>query len=186
MGWTSDQQNTAQTTAANFLTEYQTANTAWQNAIQAGNPAQNEAAVQDVLRRWRAFTQNLREQSDDAVANEAVMDVLGALVAERAELQQTLTQLESEAGTRANQADSLNPKPRQSPYTNILGLQRVFRESTRTAIFWASVVFAMLALLVLAYLIYATVVVGVSTGGESGSAVATGFKGGAGIIKGRK
>lgn len=177
MGWTADQQNAAQTAAANFLTEYQTAYTAWQNAIQAGNPAQNEAAVQDVIRRWRAFTQRLREQSDDAVANEAVMDVLGALVAERAELQQTLAQLESEAGTRTDQADSLNPKPRQSPYTNILGLQRVFRESTRTAIFWASVVFAVLAILVLAYLIYATVVVG--AGGDDGSAVATGFRGGA-------
>jgi hypothetical protein len=185
MGWTADQQNTAQTTATNFLTEYQTAYTAWQNAIQAGNPAQNEASVQDVLRRWRAFTQNLREQSDDAVANEAVMDILGALVADRAELQQTLAQLESEAGTRTDQADSLNPKPRQSPYTNILGLQRVFRESTRTAIFWVSVVFAVLALLVLAYLIYATVVVGADP--DAGTAVTTGFRGGGGAAtKSRK
>jgi hypothetical protein len=180
MGWTADQQNAAQVTATNFLTEYNTTYTAWQNAIQAGNAAQNEAAVQDVLRRWRAFTQHLREQSDDAVANEAVMDVLGAIVAERAELQQTLVQLQSEAGTRGNQADSLNPRARQSPYTNILGLQRVFRESTRTAIFWASIIFAVLAIIVLTYLIYSTVVVGSRTG-----AVATGFSGGGGI-KSRK
>lgn len=172
MGWTADQQNSAQTTAAAFLAEYQTAYTTWQNAIQAGNAAQNEAAVQDVLRRWRSFTQNLREQSDDAVANEAVMDVLGAIVTERAELQQTLTRLESEAGTRTNQADSLNPKSRQSPYTNILGLQRVFRESTRTVIFWASVVFAVLALGAIGYLVYATVVV------TDNNAVVAEFRGG--------
>lgn len=152
MPWTQEMHTTAQARLDRLSQEYQTAMTAWQNGVQAGNPAQYEAQVQDILRRWRQFTNDLRSQSEAATANQGVMDLLGQLVAEVGDQQQTLVRLRSEAGTRADQADSLNPKVRPSPYTNILGLQRTFRESTRTTIFWVAIVFGALALGVLGYL----------------------------------
>ena len=152
MPWTAEMHDAAQARLNGLAQEYQTALAAWQNGVQAGNPAQYEAQVQDVLRRWRQFTNDLRAQSEAATANQGVMDLLGQLVAEVGEQQQTLARLRSEAGTRADQADSLNPKVRPSPYTNILGLQRTFRESTRTVIFWVAIVFGALALGVIGYL----------------------------------
>jgi hypothetical protein len=152
MPWTAEMHEAAQARLTGLSQEYQTALTAWQNGVQAGNPAQYEAQVQDILRRWRQFTNDLRAQSEAATENQGVMDLLGQLVAEVGEQQQTLARLRSEAGTRADQADSLNPKVRPSPYTNLLGLQRTFRESTRTAIFWVAIVIGAAALGVLGYL----------------------------------
>jgi hypothetical protein len=146
MPWTKEMHDTAQGRLNSIVQEYQTALAAWQNGAQSGNPAQYEAQVQDILRRWRQFTNDLRGQSEAATANQGVMDLLGQLVAEVGDQQQILARLRSEAGTREDQADSLNPKIRPSPYTNILGLQRTFRESTRTTIFWIAVVFGALAL----------------------------------------
>jgi hypothetical protein len=154
MPWTQEMHATALGKRDGLVQEYQTALAAWQNGVQAGNPAQYEAQVQDVLRRWRQFTNELRDQSEAATANQGVMDLLGQLVAEVGEQQQTLARLRSEAGTRADQADSLNPKVRPSPYTNILGLQRTFRESTRTVLFWVAIVFGALAVGLLGYIIY--------------------------------
>jgi hypothetical protein len=152
MPWTQEMHTAAQARLDGISQEYQTALTAWQNGVQAGTPAQYEAQVQDILRRWRQFTNDLRAQSEAATANQGVMDLLGQLVSEVGDQQQTLGRLRSEAGTRADQADSLNPKVRPSPYTNILGLQRTFRESTRTAIFWIAILFGALAVSVIGYL----------------------------------
>ena len=152
MPWTQEMHTAAQARLDGLSQEYQTALAAWQNGVQAGNPAQYEAQVQDILRRWRQFTNDLRAQSEAATANQGVMDLLGQLVAEVGDQQQTLGRLRSEAGTRSDQADSLNPKVRPSPYTNILGLQRTFRESTRTAIFWIAILFGALAVSVIGYL----------------------------------
>jgi hypothetical protein len=153
MPWTQELHAAAQARLNGIAQEYQTALAAWQNGVQAGNPAQYEAQVQDILRRWRQFTNDLQAQSEAATANQGVMDILGQLVAEVGDQQQVLARLRSEAGTRADQADSLNPKVRPSPYTNILGLQRTFRESTRTAIFWIAVVFGALTLALGAYMV---------------------------------
>lgn len=152
MPWTQEMHAAAQGRLTGLVQEYQAALSAWQTGVQAGNPAQYEAQVQDILRRWRQFTNDLQAQSEAATANQGVMDLLGQLVAEVGDQQQTLARLRSEAGTRADQADSLNPKVRPSPYTNILGLQRTFRESTRMAIFWIAVVFGALALGVLGFI----------------------------------
>ena len=152
MPWTQEMHTAAQARLDGLSQEYQTALAAWQNGVQAGKPAQYEAQIQDILRRWRQFTNDIRAQSEAATANQGVMDLLGQLVAEVGDQQQTLVRLRSEAGTRIDQADSLNPKVRPSPYTNILGLQRTFRESTRTAIFWIAVLFGAMAVSVIGYL----------------------------------
>jgi transketolase len=154
MSWTKERQDAAQKKVADFVAEYQTTMDQWKNSVQAGQATQGEAAVQDVLRRWRQHTMDLQAQSAAATQNQAIMDVLADLVKEVGEQKQILADLESEAVTRADQADSLNPKVRNSPYTNILGLQRTFRESTRTGIIIASVVFGVLALAALGFLIY--------------------------------
>jgi hypothetical protein len=154
MPWTQEQHDAAQKRVADFIAEYSSTVEQWRNSVQAGQATQGEAAVQDVLRRWRQFTLDLQEQSAAATANQGTMDLLGKMVTEVTEHKKILAELESEAATRVDQADSLNPKVRASPYTNILGLQRTFRDSTRTAILIISIVFGVLALATMAYLIY--------------------------------
>lgn len=160
MSWTKERQDAAQKKIAEFAEEYQATMSQWQNAVQSGQSTQGEAAVQDVLRRWRQFTIDLQTQSSAATQNQAVMDLLAQLVTDVGEQKKILAELESEAVTRVDQADSLNPKVRNSPYTNILGLQRTFRDSTRTAILIASIIFGVLALGVLGFLIYQIIITG--------------------------
>ena len=154
MSWTRERQDAAQEKIIEFLTEYRSTADQWKNSVQAGQATQGEAAVQDVLRRWRQFTTNLQEQSSAATANQSIMDLLSQLVSDVGDNKKILAELEGEAATRVDQADSLNPKVRNSPYTNILGLQRTFRESTRTAILIASVIFGVLALGAMVFLVY--------------------------------
>ena len=154
MPWTAEQQTAAKEKVAALEAEYAAAIAAWQNNVQAGSEGQYEAQVQDILRRWRQFTSDLQEQSSMATADQGVMDMLGAMVAEVEEQKQILERLRSEAGTRSDQADSLNPKVRPSPYTNILGLQRTFRTGARTGILILSIVIGALALVALGYLVY--------------------------------
>jgi hypothetical protein len=154
MSWTKERQDAAQKQINDFLTEYQATIDQWKNSVQAGQSTQGEAAVQDVLRRWRQYTIDLQAQSAAATANQSVMDLLSQLVGDVGEQKKILAELEGEASTRIDQADSLNPKVRNSPYTNILGLQRTFRDSTRTAILIASVIFGVLAIGVLSFLVY--------------------------------
>ncbi len=157
MPWTAEQQHAAQEKLAAFSAEYTSSIAAWQNNLQAGSEGQYEAQVQDILRRWRQFTSDLHEQSSMALADQGVMDLLGATVAEVEEQKQILERLRSEAGTRVDQADSLNPKVRPSPYTNILGLQRTFRSGIRTGILVLSIILGALALSALGYLVYTIV-----------------------------
>lgn len=154
MSWTKERQDAAQKKIDDFVAEYIATMDQWKNSVQSGTASQGEAAVQDVLRRWRQYSMDLQEQSSAATSNQGTMDLLAQLVAEVAEQKKLLAELENEAATRVDQADSLNPKVRNSPYTNILGLQRTFRDSTRTGIIIASVIFGVIALGVLAYLIY--------------------------------
>lgn len=154
MPWTADQQKAAKEKVAAFEAEYAAAIAGWQNNVQGGSEGQFEAQVQDILRRWRQFTSDLQEQSSMATADQGVMDLLAATVAEVEEQKQILERLRSEAGTRSDQADSLNPKVRPSPYTNILGLQRTFRSGTRTGILILSIVVGTLSLAALSYLVY--------------------------------
>lgn len=154
MSWTKERQDAAQQQINNFLAEYQSTMDLWKNSVQAGQATQGEAAVQDVLRRWRQYTIDLQAQSASATANQSVMDLLAQLVGDVSEQKKILAELEGEAATRVDQADSLNPKVRNSPYTNILGLQRTFRDSTRTAILIASVIFGIFAIGVLSFLVY--------------------------------
>ncbi|NDE15283.1 hypothetical protein EBZ80_10175 [bacterium] len=141
-----------------FTAEFTDAQEAWRNAIAAGSGAAvAQTRVDDVLRRWRAFTNNLERQTEVAVAQDGVMQRLSELMTEAEEQRSVLARLQSEAGTRTDQADSLNPKVRSSPYTNIMGLQRTFRSGTRTAILIVAIVFAVLAVATLGYLVWRVV-----------------------------
>jgi hypothetical protein len=160
MPWTAQNQADAKARNAEFSAEFNQAYEAWRNAVQSGQPAQTEAAMEDVLRRWREYSEQLRTQSDMAVANQGAMDALAAAVQRLQEQRSELEALQSEATTRGEQASSLNPKTRASPYTNILGLQRIFKAPTRTGILIATIVFAVLALGVLGFLVYQVVVSG--------------------------
>jgi len=155
MPWNRQDQDMAIQKATDFKTEFKEKYDAWKNAILAGNAGTGQAATEDVLRRWRQQQEILQSKSDQIMSNENVMDSLGQLAIQVAEEKNTLEKLKSESVTRTDQADSVNPKVRGSPYTNILGLQRTFRSSTRLAIMIVSIVFGALAIGTLAYLVYA-------------------------------
>ena len=138
-----------------FTTEYE----AWRNGIQAGQPAQYEASVTSILDKWWAFTNQMSSQVE--TEQDGTSTVVADLVKELETQKQVLADLQSESVTRGDQADSVNPKSKPSPYTNILGIQRTFRDSTRSNIFVATLVFAALALVAVVALIFSVI-----TGGE--------------------
>lgn len=164
MSWTSDDQTAAEQAAYDFATQYSRAVGSWKLALETGgNAVAAQGNVSDIVNKWRSSVNNLENKSDVIMSDQTVMDKLGVIATQVADERAILAKLRNEAGTRSNQADSVNPKIRTSPYTNILGLRRTFRESTRMAILIASIIFGVLALVALGYLGFAT----------SGPAIAT-------------
>ena len=156
MPWTDANQTAAQQVADNFATEYASAVDAWTVALRSGgNAVAAKGRVTDLVTRWRKSVNDLEQQSDVIMSDQTAMDQLGQLATQVAQERGTLAKLRSEAGSRNVQADSVNPKEKTSPYTNILGLRRTFRESTRLGILIASLVFGVLALVALGVLGYA-------------------------------
>jgi hypothetical protein len=135
--------------------------TEWSEAIinaardptQASAAAQGETKVRNYINQWRGYVNDMRDAVDQQGDHGGSIDELNRLLEQIEEEKQTLKKLRSEAGTRVDQADSLNPKARPSPYTNILGLQRTFRESTRTTLLWVAIVLGILAIGALIFLI---------------------------------
>ena len=160
MSWNDQMQKDAEKTRMDYTTEFSDKLGAWINAVKSGVEGNGLAAVEDVLRRWRQSVAQLQSQSDVILSNDNIMEELSTLASQVASEKATLAKLKGEAVTRTDQADSVNPKIRGSPYTNILGLQRQFRSSTRFAILIASIVFGVLALCVLGFLVYRVVQTG--------------------------
>jgi len=144
--------------SAAFKQQFETEYDAWRNGIQAGQPAQYEASVSSILDKWWAFTNQLSSQVENE--QDGTSAVIADLVKEMETQKQVLAELQSESITRGDQADSVNPKVTPSPYTNILGLQRTFRDSTRSTIFIVTLIFAVLALAAVGYLVYSVVMGG--------------------------
>lgn len=122
-----------------------------------------ESRFQETLSQFRATVNSMLETADNTANSGSVMDRLNQMVETLSQEKQILARLQSEAGTRVDQADSLNPKVRPSPYVNILGLERTFRDSTRIGILIAGIVFGVLALAAMGFLIYQVVASGEST-----------------------
>jgi len=183
-GWTEDLHARAEAELNGFDAEFTDAMTAWKSAAAAGNSDQGQARVEDVLRRWRDFTGRLQAGSLMATADGSTMERLTSRLAEVSELRDTLANLQGRVVTGTEQADSVNPKVTASPYVNILGLQRTFRDSTRTGLLIASIVIGVLALAVLGFLIVRFVVgsglgallVGDVTGAEQSFSTFTTYK----------
>jgi septal ring factor EnvC (AmiA/AmiB activator) len=181
MSWTQAQQDAAVATMMSHIEETNTAFEAWYNGLQGGQPAQTQAALEDVLRRWRASIQQLRATSDTLMASEGELDAMQQMIKEVEDQKSLLAKLQSENGTRVDQAVSVNPKITASPYTNLLFLQRTFRPSTRMGILIATIVFAVLALAVVGFIVYRFVVLG----GDAAPASYPSAQGGGGYF-GRK
>jgi len=181
MTWTADNQAAAQQVANNFAFEYASAVDAWTIALRSGgNAVAAKGRVTDIVNRWRQSVNDLERQSDIIMSDQTAMDQLGVLATQVATEKATLAKLQNEAGTRTYQATSVNPKATTSPYTNILGLRRVFRESTRLGILIASIAFGFLALLAFALLGYSlsgpiVAAAGAVTGAVTGSLGAATF-----------
>jgi len=169
MPWTPQNQADAEQRAAAFAAEYNDAQTAWLNAIRSGaSPVAAKGRVEDVVNQWRKSVSELEQQSDAITSNQSTMDSLSQLATELAEEKAVLAKLRSEAVTRGNQATSVNPKIKGSPYTNILGLRRTFRDSTRFSILMASIVFGVLALGAIGFLGYQSIAPLVPSSSQSG------------------
>lgn len=155
MRWTEQEQVAATKAYTDLLREYAEKNDAWRNSVLSGSTSPvGQAAVEDVVRRLRQNISNLQANSEVIMSNDSVMESLSQLAAQVADEKETLKRLRSEAVTRENQSDSVNPKVRGSPYTNMLGLHRTFRSSTWYAILIASIVFGLLALVAFGTFVY--------------------------------
>jgi len=138
---------------AAFAAEFRTAMEAWKNQVQSGQPDAGKAIAASVLERWRGNRVGLQNRAQQ-VADDGNMQELETLSGEVIEHRQQLDRLRDEAGTRIDQASSVNPKVRPSGYTNILGLNRIFRSSTWWTLLTASVIFGVLAASLLGYITY--------------------------------
>jgi len=159
MSWTADDQQRVEQQNVAFQQEFNTRLNGWKDAIAAGAQGQGQAALEDTLTRWRAHMQSLQASSESLMGNESLIDSVSVLATQVADEQAVLAKLRSEAGTRSDQADTVNPKIKGIPATNILGLNRTFRSSTRLALLIASIVFGVLAAVALGYFVYASGVV---------------------------
>lgn len=160
MPWSADQQEGALATMMTYIEETNVAFEAWYNSLLSGQSGQQQAALEDVLRRWRGSIQALRATSDSMVMSEGELDMMQLMIKEVQELKSQLKKFQSENGTREDQAVSVNPKVTASPYTNLLFLQRTFRPSARTGILIATILFAVLALVVVGFIVYRVTVEG--------------------------
>lgn len=159
MSWTDADEQQAKAQLTQMAADYEAAYSAWQGALASSSSEAStgtlKLAVQQSLDKWRTYVERLRGRSDAIVANEGIMNRLFVLATDAKEQEDVLASLRSEAITRTDQAYTVNPKTRQTPYTNILGLRRIFRESTRSVIFYLSIVFAVLAIATVGYLAFA-------------------------------
>jgi hypothetical protein len=162
--WSDDDEQTSRAQLTELEADYDAAYSKWQGAVASGSSDVSVATlklyVQQSLEKWRAYVERLRGRSDAIVANEGTMNRLFALVTDAKDQESILASLRGESVTRADQAYTVNPKTRQTPYSNILGLRRIFRESTRTILFYVSLVFAVLAIATVGYMAYAVYIAG--------------------------
>lgn len=161
MTWTPAQQTEAEATNTTLKNQFSTRWAAWNDAINAGqiDTSVQKAAVQDALTRWQANMNSLQSTSEQLIGDNAAMSRISILAAQIATEKGELNKLLSESGTRSKQSDSVNPKIKSIPATNMLGLNRVFRSSTRLYLIILSVLFALLAVAALIYFVSASGVI---------------------------
>jgi len=159
MPWTVENQTHAEDKHNQYKQEFASRMENWKNALNAGQVDQGQAAVEDTLNRWRANMHGLQESSEMLTGNDSVMDRVSVLATHVADEKSVLKKLLSESGTRSDQAESVNPKIKGSPSTNILWLNRLFRKSTQLYLLIFSIVFGVLAAVGLGYFIYSTGVI---------------------------
>lgn len=149
----------AETKVASFVNEFNAAYTTWSNAVQAQSrqsPAA-QAATEDVLHRWRQYNEVLKDLTVLGMNDTSTMSGLAQSVAQVTEERSILSKLRGEVVTRTDQADSLDARISNSPYTNILGLQRTFRPATWNALLAAAILFGTLTLVLVGLLIWAVI-----------------------------
>lgn len=114
----------------------------------------NQLSVEVALNKWRGHITDLLEKSGNVMDHH--VDTIGVLATQVADEKIILQKLRSEAGTRVDQANTVNPKIAGIPATNILGLNRTFRSSTRLLLLIFSIVLGVLAGIGLVYFVYAS------------------------------
>jgi len=129
-------------------------------------------AVESALNTWRSHINEQMERAGNKMDHH--VDTIGVLATQVADDKVILQKLRSEAGTRVDQANTVNPKIVGTPSSNILWLNRNFRASTRATLLVSSIVLGILAAVGLAYFIYASEIIQNTAGviaSTTGSAV---------------
>jgi hypothetical protein len=146
MPWSAANQIERKAQAAYYKDNFDTKMAQIRDEIKASGAPVSIEPLGDLMRRWSVFVNTLQTDSDTIASNENAMESLSLLAAQNADYKAQLSELRNQALTRSDQADSVNPKIRSSPYTNLLGLHRVFRDSTRFGLLMSSIVFGVGAL----------------------------------------
>ena len=184
MPWSTEQQTQYSKTLGSLVSEYSEAYTIWTNTIKDSardpslQPEANKAAAQvsSILQKMRIFVRDLQRASSDAISQGDVLQKINDLATQIAEEKIELAKLLAVSGTRDEQSHSLNPRSTPSPYTNILGLNRVFRDSTRFTIMILSVLFGAFSLGLIIYLMYKIAYSSPGFSGISGSSGSSGIQ----------
>jgi hypothetical protein len=178
MPWTPKQQAETERILADFERSYDGAYDEYVTALQSGAGAvAAKGKAESIISSWWSKVQDLQAQSDLMSSQQNSLDTLGQLATQITEERTALKELRSEANTRGYQSDSVNPKITGSPYTNILGLRRSFRETTRMAILVMSIIFGVIALALLAVVVFKVASPMISVGGGGRSTVSASHKG---------
>jgi hypothetical protein len=146
MPWTAANQIDSAAQAAYYKDYFDTKMAQIRDEIKASGAPVSTGSLEGLMRSWSDFVNTLQTDSDTIASNENAMESLSLLAAQNADYKARLSELRNQALTRSDQADSVNPKIRSSPYTNLLGLHRVFRDSTRFGLLMSSIVFGVGAL----------------------------------------
>ena len=182
MPWSVEQQTKYSNDLDALVSEYANAYRTWTNTIKDSardpslQPEANRAAAQvsSILQKMRQYVNELKNTSSEAVSQGDILQKINDLATHIAEEKIKLAKLRSESGTRDQQAHSLNPRSTPSPYTNILGLHRIFRDSTRFTIMILSILFGAFSLGLILYLIYTLVSPGLSSSQNQNQGIAIG------------
>jgi len=160
MPWTQEDQSRATKKHDDLKADFYSRVSKWNDALTAGQDGTIEkGAVEDGLARWRTHMMSMQNSTEELIGENSQLTQIGILASRVADEKTVLKKLQSEGGTRADQAETTANKHKSTPSSNLLWLNRTFRSSTRLFLTIVSILFATLTVVALIYFVYASGVV---------------------------
>ena len=157
MPWTQDEQDRAVAKHDTLKEQFNSRLKKWTDALSAGEDGDvDKAAVEDGLTRWRSHMMEIQNSTEQLIGESSQLTRIGILASRVADEKTVLKKLQSEGGTRADQAETTANKHKSTPSSNLLWLNRTFRSSTRLFLIILSIVFGTLTVGALIYFVFAS------------------------------